>query len=83
MTAERYEIRVKGKLNASVRSAFRGMSATTQAPETVLSGPLEDQAALYGVLARVQALGLELMEIRRVAPDAATVEPDSQMNTAS
>ena len=68
MTEDRYEIRVKGKLNASVRSSFRGMTATTLPPETVLVGALEDQAALYGVLARVQALGLELMEIRRIVP---------------
>jgi hypothetical protein len=71
---DRYEIRVKGRLNATVRSAFHGMVATTQPPETVLVGPLADQAALYGVLARVQSLGLELMEIRRVPSDPAGPE---------
>jgi hypothetical protein len=33
--------------------------------ETVLTGPLEDRSALYGVLAQVEALGLELLEVRR------------------
>ena len=76
MAAEHYEIRVKGKLNASVRSVFRGMKATTQPSETVLSGPVEDQAALYGVLARVQSLGLELLEVRRIVevPDTEIVD---------
>jgi hypothetical protein len=62
-----YEIRVKGRLSASVQSAFHGMTACVEPVETVLSGKLEDQAALYGVLQHVQALGLELVEVRRVA----------------
>jgi hypothetical protein len=80
VAAERYEIRVKGKLNKSVRSAFRGMSAATLPPETVLTGCLEDQSALYGVLARVHALGLELVEIRRVAPASEAAEPNDPVN---
>jgi hypothetical protein len=35
------------------------------ATETVLTGPLADQAALYGLLAQLEALGLELLEVRR------------------
>jgi hypothetical protein len=35
---------------------------------TVLTGPLPDQAALYGVLAEIEALGLELLEVRRLPP---------------
>jgi len=66
----RYEIRVKGRLSASLISSFEGLTATVEPVETVLSGPVEDQAALYGVLSRVQALGLELVEVRKVAPAA-------------
>jgi hypothetical protein len=63
----RYEIRIKGKLSATLQSTFEGMSAEFEPVETVLSGVLEDQAALYGVLEHVQSLGLELVEVRRVA----------------
>ena len=36
--------------------------------DTVLTGPLRDRAALYGVLAEIEALGLELLEVRRLPP---------------
>ena len=68
MTATRYEIRVKGRLTASVQSAFHGMTTQVEPVETVLAGALEDQAALYEVLQQVHALGLELIEVRRAAP---------------
>jgi hypothetical protein len=61
-----YEIRIKGRVSAEVLSAFEGMDATVQSAETVLSGPLLDQAALYGLLERIRALGLELVEVRRL-----------------
>ena len=70
MPPGRYEIRIKGKLSATLQSTFDGMSAEFEPVETILSGVLEDQAALYGVLEHVQSLGLELVEVRRVAsPD--------------
>jgi len=65
-----YEIRIRGRLSASLISSFDGLVATVEPIETVLSGPVVDQAALYGVLSRVQALGLELVEVRRVALSA-------------
>jgi hypothetical protein len=64
-----YEIRVKGRLTASLLAAFEGLTATVEPVETVLHGPVQDQAALYGVLDRIQSLGLELVEVRRL-PDA-------------
>ena len=60
-----YEIRVRGRLSDSLVAAFEGMNASV---ETVLHGPVQDQAALYGLLDRIQALGLELLEVRRL-PD--------------
>jgi hypothetical protein len=63
-----YEIRVRGRLSDSLVAAFEGMQASVEPPETVLHGPVPDQAALYGVLDRIQALGLELVEVRRL-PD--------------
>jgi hypothetical protein len=67
----RYEIRVRGVLSATVLGAFPGMEAQTQRGETILSGALPDQAALYGVLAQLEALALELLEVRRDRSSAA------------
>ena len=61
----RYEIRVRGHLSETVLGAFPRLHAGTQGADTVLSGDLPDQAALYGVLAQIETLGLELLEIRR------------------
>ena len=69
-----YEIRVKGRLTDSLLTAFEGMRASVEPVETVLHGPIPDQAALYGLLDRIQALGLELVEVRRL-PDPAR-DPD-------
>jgi len=62
-----YEIRIKGRMSEQLLSAFEGMSATVQSMETVLRGPVLDQAALHGLLDRIQALGLELIEVRRLS----------------
>jgi len=61
-----YEIRIEGRLSKQVAGAFAGMDATVGRGETVLRGPVLDQAALYGLLDRVQALGLQLIEVRRL-----------------
>ena len=64
-----YEIRIKGRLSDSLLAAFEGMNATVETGETVLRGQVRDQAALYGLLDRIQSLGLELVEVRRL-PEA-------------
>jgi hypothetical protein len=43
------------------------MAAELKGCETVLIGPLEDQSALFGVLAQIEALGLDLVELRQVS----------------
>jgi hypothetical protein len=60
-----YEIRVRGLLGETLLGAFPGMRARADEKETVVCGPVADQAALYGVLADVEALGLELLDLRR------------------
>jgi hypothetical protein len=60
-----YEIRVRGLLDGMLLGAFPDLRAQAQGTETVLTGPLADQAALYGLLAQIEALGLELLEVRR------------------
>ena len=62
-----YEIRVRGWLGDPIRSAFPALRAQVDSGDTVLTGLLADQAALYGVLAEAEALGLELIEVRRLA----------------
>lgn len=68
-TPQRYEIRVRGRLGDIIRSAFPALHADATGNDTVLSGVLADQAALYGVLAELEALGLELIEVRRLPAD--------------
>ena len=62
-----YEIRVRGQLGGTLLGAFPDLHAQVHGTETVLTGPLADQAALYGLLAQIEALGLELLEVRRPA----------------
>jgi hypothetical protein len=63
-----YEICVHGHLGPTMRSAFPGLRAQPRGADTVLTGELPDQAALFGVLAEIEALGLELLELRRLPP---------------
>ncbi len=65
MAQVRYEVRVVGILGPAAEEAFGGLSIETEPASTVLSGEL-DQAALHGLIDRVRALGLELVDIRRV-----------------
>jgi hypothetical protein len=61
-----YEIRVRGHLGTRMLRAFPALSAQPQGGDTLLTGRLPDQAAVYGVIARLEALGLELLELRRL-----------------
>jgi hypothetical protein len=63
-----YEIRIRGRISESLREAFGDLVVSVNPAETVVCGPDLDQAALYGVLERIQALGLELVEVRRFPP---------------
>ena len=60
-----YQIRVRGHLGPAMRRAFPALHAETRGQDTLLQG-VTDQAALHGVLARIEALGLELLEVRRL-----------------
>jgi hypothetical protein len=64
----RYYIRVRGRLGETMLSAFPDLQAQASGADTVLTGPLPDRAALHGVLAEIEALGLELLEVRRLPP---------------
>jgi hypothetical protein len=59
-----YEIRVRRVLGGTLLGPFPGLRARADGTDTVLTGPLPDRAALYGVLAQIETLGLELLELR-------------------
>ena len=56
---------MRGLPSETLLAAFPTLSAEAQGTETALTGTLADQAALYGVLAQIEPLGLELIEVRR------------------
>jgi hypothetical protein len=64
-----YQVRVRGRMSKTLLIGFPELRAQLGPAETLLTGELPDQAALFGVLARIEALGLELLEVRRVPDD--------------
>jgi hypothetical protein len=74
VSASRYEIRLRGRLTKSLVAEFQQLSleATVEPVETVLYGPVTDQSALYGLLRRIEALGLELVEVRRIPSNSSS-----------
>ena len=60
-----YQVRVRGQLSKTMLAAFPELRAQVLRSETLLTGQLPDQAALFGVLDRVEALGLDLLEVFR------------------
>jgi hypothetical protein len=61
-----YVIRIRGRLGATALSAFPSMVSELEGSETVLTGLLEDRSAVFGVVAQIEALGLELLELRQI-----------------
>ena len=61
-----YAIRIKGRLGATALSAFPSMVGEPRGSDTVLTGLLEDRSAVFGVVAQIEALGLELLELRQI-----------------
>jgi hypothetical protein len=63
---ERYQIRVKGRLERRWESWFDGLRLSIDQNTTILSGTLVDQAALYGVLLKIRDLGVPLLSVQRL-----------------
>jgi len=61
-----YQIRLKGILDPSWSDWFDNFSITTQEDETLLVGPVSDQAALHGILTKINGLGLAITAIMQV-----------------
>lgn len=66
-TVQRYEIRIRGYLDARWGDRFEGMTITLEEDgNTLLSGPVADQAALHGLLKKVRDLGMPLLSVNQV-----------------
>jgi hypothetical protein len=66
MTSSYYEIRVVGILPPEALLDFEKLDATVEPVGTLVHGRLQDQAALQGLLARLELLGVQVLEVRRV-----------------
>ena len=65
-----YEIRIRGRVGPTLLRVFASLSASVEPVETVLHGPVRDQAELHALLHRIEDLGLELVEVRRLHVEA-------------
>lgn len=64
-----YQIRLKGHLGRQWTDWLGGLTLTLEANgETLLTGPVADQAALFGLLRKIRDLGLPLVEVMQVKP---------------
>ena len=61
-----YQLRVAGPIPSDLVRDLEGLRMSVEPAETVLYGTLADQAALFGLLARIHDLGLQLLEVRRL-----------------
>ena len=67
-----YEIRIKGHLDDRWAASFEDLTLTREDNgETLLTGPVVDQAALHGLLRKVRDLGVSLISVSRVEPGQA------------
>jgi hypothetical protein len=72
-----YEIRVEGVLDDHWAVWFDGLQVSSDGDQTILSGPLPDESALHGALARIRDLGVHLISVRRLDPGAPGEDPPS------
>jgi hypothetical protein len=61
-----YQITVRGILDDAWSDWFEGLTISREGDETLLTGPVRDQSALHGLLARIRDLGLPLLSVKRV-----------------
>ena len=74
-----YEIRIKGHLDDQWADWFGGLSITLEKDgDTLLSGPVVDQAALHGLLRKVRDLGMPLLSVNRIEHGRANAFDDEE-----
>lgn len=76
MQAASYEIRLRGMIGRTLAERFDGFDAEVEPAATVLRGEVRDQAQLHGLLARIESLGLELVELRPLGPRSEPIRSD-------
>jgi hypothetical protein len=75
-----YQIRIKGHLGRQWAAWFGGLAITLEEDgDTLLTGPVVDQAALHGLLRKVRDLGLPLLAVTRVKPGQASAPDGSSI----
>jgi hypothetical protein len=81
-----YEICIRGRLSEQAAIWFEDMTLTvneeTSSPQTIISGHIVDQAALYGLISRVRDLGLTLLSVKRL-DEAEDIEPQALKREAN
>ena len=74
-----YQIRIKGHLDNRWRDWFDGMSISLEDNgDTLITGPVVDQAALHGLVKKVRDLGLPLISVNRIDPGQTQSPDDNQ-----
>ena len=75
-----YQIRLKGHLGREWTDWFEGLTITAlDNGETLLTGPVADQAALHGLLKKVRDLGMPLISVVGIKPDQADASESSPL----
>jgi len=69
-TSKVYRIVVRGELSDRYASAFEGMEMETNNGQTILTGEVKDQPHLFGILERINGLGLELLSVQILSEEA-------------
>jgi len=64
-----YRIKLKGRLDHKWSDWFEQMAISTEGDQTILAGPVADQAALHGLLIRIRDLNLTLLSVEQTDPD--------------
>ena len=64
--SNRYRIKVKGRLDKKWAEWFEGMAISHEGGDSILTGPVSDQAALHGLLNRIRDLNLPLLSVDRI-----------------
>jgi hypothetical protein len=78
-----YQIRITGRLDSQWEDWFEGLTITLDGGDTLITGPVDDQAALHGLLKRVRDLGMPLVSVSPVELDRPTALGTGQANVAN